>query len=141
MHPPVKARQKLVSGVHKSDLLRWINVRYVCGKLYGTIRKARTTCGSLALTNAESAATDDKDRSRGLYSVMGCPQPILRFRLGTVMLVLQQEALLRVIWRLELRVSSGGCVEQGELTPGPMDRLGDQMFIGAGRWEPSAYTR
>ena len=27
-------------------------------------------------------------------------------------------------------------MRQGELTPGPIDRLGDQMFIGAGRCEP-----
>lgn len=54
------------------------------------------------------------------------------------MLVVQQEGLLRGIWRLERQVSFKSCVKRGELTPGPMDRLGDQMFMGAGRWEPNA---
>jgi len=53
------------------------------------------------------------------------------------MVVVQQEGLLRGIWRLEHQVSFRSYVRRG-LTPGPMDRLGDQMFMGAGRWEPSA---
>jgi len=54
------------------------------------------------------------------------------------MLVVQQEGLLRGIRRLEYRMRFEGYVPWGELTPGPMDRLGDQMFIGVGRWEPNA---
>ena len=104
----------------------------------GGSRRLATIDKLLVLTDTKSTTANDEHRSRGLYSVVGCPQPLSRLGLGTVMFVVQQEGLLRGIWRLEHWVSFESCMRQGELTPGPIDRLGDQMFIGAGRCEPNA---
>ena len=99
--------------MHESDL----HIYYVRGEHCGTIRKAHTPGDSLGLAN-----TEGKDGSRSLYSVMSCLKPLVRIVLSTVMLVLQQEGLLRVAWRLERQVSSGGCTEEGKFTQGPIDR-------------------
>ena len=61
----------------------------------------------LPLTDTKSTPADDKDRSRGLYPVVSCPQPLSRLGLGAVMLIVQQEGLLRGIWRLEHQVRFG----------------------------------
>ena len=75
-----------------SDLLRWIHACYAYGDRYGTIRKACTMDGPLALTSIEGATTDNKDGSCNFSPVLSCPQPFL-CGLGTAALVLQRGEL------------------------------------------------